>query len=214
MHGTSPTIAGPARRGDRRKLASRQRILAAAQRLFVEHGYHATRSQDIARAADLGHGTFYLHFADKRECFLAFVNQARDQLESAVEARLDGVVGFEARVRATLGAIWDYADANPGVLRAAMTELGVIASDQMLEESLHARWGRHWATVIDDGVGAGEIADDFDAEIIGHAVVGLLERGGAFAQRHGRDQAEVIDNLTRFLSRGLANVRRAGEAER
>ena len=214
MQETTTTIAGPARRGDRRKLASRQRILAAARHLFVERGYHATRSQDIARAADLGHGTFYLHFADKRECFLGFVNQARDQLESAVEARLDGIVGFEARVHATLGAIWDYARANPGVLRAAMTEPSVFAADQTPEESLDARWGRHWARVIADGVATGEIADDYDAEIIGHAVVGLLERAGAFAQRHGRDQDQVIDNLTRFLLRGLANDRRAGAAGR
>ena len=204
MQGTQTTITGPGRRGDRRKRESRQRILAAARRLFVAEGYHATRPQTIARAADLGHGTFYLHFADKRACFLAFVEQARGELEGAVEARLDGVVGLDARIHATLSAIWDYAGDNPGVLRAAMTELSVIAADDAPEESLHARWGRHWAREIADGVQAGVVAGDYDSEVIGHAIVGLIEQAGAYAQRHRRDRGRVIESLTKFMLRGLA----------
>jgi AcrR family transcriptional regulator len=64
-------------RGAKRKLESRKRLLAAARQLFVARGYHETRPQDISKAAGLGHGTFYLHFKDKRECFLAFVDEAR-----------------------------------------------------------------------------------------------------------------------------------------
>jgi AcrR family transcriptional regulator len=45
----------------------------SARKLFVERGYHATRPQDIAREAGLGHGTFYLHYRDKRACFHAFI---------------------------------------------------------------------------------------------------------------------------------------------
>ncbi len=55
----------------RRKPESLAKIKRAARKLFVERGYHATRPQDIAREAGLGHGTFYLHYADKKACFLA-----------------------------------------------------------------------------------------------------------------------------------------------
>ncbi len=61
----------------RRKPESLAKLKRAARKLFVERGYHATRPQDIAREAGLGHGTFYLHFPDKRACFLAFVEEAR-----------------------------------------------------------------------------------------------------------------------------------------
>src|ERR1700758_5102955 len=119
--------ATPLARTERRKAESRQRLLDAARQLFIERGYHATRPQDIARAADLGHGTFYLHFADKRECFLAFAEAARAELADYAGKRLVGVTGVEPQLRALLEALIDYADENPGVLKAAMTDLSVIA---------------------------------------------------------------------------------------
>ena len=72
-------LPGPDRRA-RRKAETRDRLLSSARKLFVELGYHATRPQDIAREADVAAGTFYTHFADKREAFLAFVAQAGKEL--------------------------------------------------------------------------------------------------------------------------------------
>ena len=78
----TPTVAKPSvtARPARRKPESLARIKKAAHKLFVERGYHATRPQDIAREAGLGHGTFYLHYEDKRACFRAFVEEARADL--------------------------------------------------------------------------------------------------------------------------------------
>src|SRR5271166_7129267 len=75
-------------RSPRRKPERLAKIKKAARKLFVERGYHATRPQDIAREAGLGHGTFYLHFPDKRACFLAFVEDARQELDAHVRARV------------------------------------------------------------------------------------------------------------------------------
>src|SRR6204780_4410126 len=88
-------------RQTRRKPESLAKIKAAARKLFVERGYHATRPQDIAREAGLGHGTFYLHYTDKRACFLAFVEDARQELnEYVADARTEGTL--EERIAATL----------------------------------------------------------------------------------------------------------------
>ena len=104
------------------------RLKASARKLFVERGYHATRPQDIARDAGLGHGTFYLHYPDKRACFLAFVDDARRELNSHLtNARTEGTL--EERIAATLNALYDYSEAHPGVLRAAMTDEMVIDAE-------------------------------------------------------------------------------------
>src|SRR4051812_38261323 len=50
---------------------TRARLVAAAAELFNRHGYHRTDSNRIAQAAGYAAGTFYKHFADKREIFLA-----------------------------------------------------------------------------------------------------------------------------------------------
>src|SRR5271170_7242023 len=80
----------PEPRAPRRKPESLAKIKKAARKLFVERGYHATRPQDIAREAGLGHGTFYLHFPDKRACFLSFVEEARQELDAHVRTRAEG----------------------------------------------------------------------------------------------------------------------------
>lgn len=50
---------------------TRARLVAAAAEQFNRHGYHHTDASRIARAAGYAAGTFYKHFADKRDAFLA-----------------------------------------------------------------------------------------------------------------------------------------------
>ena len=195
-----PQESQPPARSDRRKAESRQRLLAAARRLFIERGYHATRPQDIARAADVGYGTFYLHFADKQECFLAFAEAARAELEAFVRTRVAGIAGFEAQLRALLEAVFDYAGQNPGVLKAAMTDVSVIASDGPAGVSLVERWAEDWATHIRAGARGGAFHADYDPEVAGHAIIGLI-RGAANCGRQRR--AELVDTVARFLTRAL-----------
>src|SRR5437773_7381705 len=103
-------------RAVRRKPESLAKIKKAARKLFVERGYDATRPQDIARAAGLGHGTFYLHYPDKRACFLGFVEDARQELDAYVRERVEKNASLESLIATTLNAIYDYAQSHPGVL--------------------------------------------------------------------------------------------------
>src|SRR5579871_3539678 len=100
-------------RPQRRKPESLSKIKAAARKLFVERGYHATRPQDIAREAGLGHGTFYLHYPDKRACFLAFVEEARQELDVHLSTVRKPGLSLEELIGATLNAIYDYSDRHP-----------------------------------------------------------------------------------------------------
>ena len=45
--------------------------MAAAAEIFGRVGYHGTDSNRIAKEAGYATGTFYKHFKDKREAFLA-----------------------------------------------------------------------------------------------------------------------------------------------
>jgi AcrR family transcriptional regulator len=50
---------------------TRERLVAAAADLFNRVGFHGTDSNRIAQKAGYSTGTFYKHFKDKREIFLA-----------------------------------------------------------------------------------------------------------------------------------------------
>ena len=58
------------KRFDRMKERTYNEFLEAALSLFLSHGYNAVSVSDIAREADYGRSTFYLHFKDKED--LAF----------------------------------------------------------------------------------------------------------------------------------------------
>ncbi|HME69339.1 MAG TPA: TetR/AcrR family transcriptional regulator [Myxococcota bacterium] len=64
---------------------TRTRLVAAAAQVFNRSGYHGTDSNRIARAAGYSPGTFYKHFADKREIFLAAFQEWVDQEWKAIE---------------------------------------------------------------------------------------------------------------------------------
>src|ERR1043165_4885033 len=132
-------------RAPRRKPESLAKLKKAARKLFVERGYDATRPQDVAREAGLGHGTFYLHYADKRACFLAFVEDARRELDDYVRARVEENASLQSLIATTLNAIYDYAQSHPGGLNAAMTDEAVIDAEGVQATPLLQRWGADWA---------------------------------------------------------------------
>ncbi|MES2473792.1 MAG: TetR/AcrR family transcriptional regulator [Pseudomonadota bacterium] len=188
---------------NRRKPESLARLKQAARKLFVERGYDATRPQDIAREAGLGHGTFYLHYPDKRACFLSFVEDARLELDAHVGVHRSPGQTLEQRISATLHAISDYSDSHPGVLRAAMTDEAVIDAEGAEVRSLLAQWGAEWADMVREAARDGSACRSFDAGIIGQAIVGALHQTSREAHRTGRSRAALVENLTRFLTRAL-----------
>ena len=64
--------------------ARRQQIIEAAYEVFAEQGYHATGIADIAARLDVGHGTFYRYFENKRDILDHVVDYALTKFFTAV----------------------------------------------------------------------------------------------------------------------------------
>jgi len=187
----------------RRGQNSRRKILDAARQLFVERGYHDTRPQDISKAAGVGHGTFYLHFSDKRECFLAFVDEAQSGLDAEVKKYSAQARGYEGRIRGVLMGVMAYSETNPGVITAATADPGVIGSAEEPRKPLIERWAEDWKKGFDADIEAGRICGNYDTDVIAHAVVGLITSACVFAMKNDSEREAIIDNLTRFIVRAL-----------
>ncbi|WP_054679512.1 TetR/AcrR family transcriptional regulator [Microbacterium sp. No. 7] len=85
--GAGGSGAGGSTRTDRRRAATRARILVAADRLFAERGYEATSVEGIADAADVAVRTIYLHFPSKAAMLLAYFDDWLDAFVAAIVAR-------------------------------------------------------------------------------------------------------------------------------
>jgi AcrR family transcriptional regulator len=71
-------------RTDKRVAKTRTKLLKAALEVFSEYGVDAATIDDITERADLGKGTFYRHFGDKREIITCLVGDAIEHLISSL----------------------------------------------------------------------------------------------------------------------------------
>lgn len=79
--------SAPSDRQERRKAATRAKILVAADRLFGERGYADTSVEDISEAADVAVRTIYMHFSSKAGIMLAAFDSWVDIFVDAVLQR-------------------------------------------------------------------------------------------------------------------------------
>lgn len=78
--------AGTSRR-ERRRLATRRSIQAAALRLALERGLEHVTVQAISDAADIAPSTFFTYFGSKDECLLIDIPWNEARVSQAVKAR-------------------------------------------------------------------------------------------------------------------------------
>lgn len=76
-------------RHQRRRLQTRNLLIQAALALVLEKGFEAISIQEITDRADLGRGTFYIHFKDKEDVVWMAFQDMFHQLEQQAHQELD-----------------------------------------------------------------------------------------------------------------------------
>jgi AcrR family transcriptional regulator len=115
--------AGTARQ--RRKEARPQELLDAALALFVEKGFAATRSEEVAVRAGVSKGTLYLYFPSKEELFKAVVRQNLSTLIAEGQGLVDGFEGSTSELLTCLMEAWWTRVGNTpasGIFKIMMSE--------------------------------------------------------------------------------------------
>ena len=72
-------------RSERRRQKNREKLLLAAEAVFVRKGIEAATIQDITEKADVGLGTVYNYFSSKEELAIAVVERVINRLALKIE---------------------------------------------------------------------------------------------------------------------------------
>lgn len=83
---SEPRHERPPDRTERRRIATRARLLAAARTVFARQGLAEATIAQIAEEADLGFGTFYLYFPTKEDAYRAVVTEGFAELSERLDA--------------------------------------------------------------------------------------------------------------------------------
>ena len=186
------------------------RLHQAATDVFARRGYHAARVDDIVKAADTSHGTFYLYFSDKEDLFRAITAQVADDLTTVAGAlpALDGPDRGRAAVRAWLADLADAYERHRRVIQ--------VWTEAEIEDSEAGRLGtdlmRQFTGALADRLR--ELgAPDVDPGIAALALVAMVERLHYFLFTGWLDTSreDVLDTLAQVTQAVIGSgVRQPG----
>lgn len=92
----------------------RERLLAAMLRATAQLGYREVNVQDVIDRAGVSRPTFYEHFENKEDCFLAACEAAAERLRKRLEARFaGGGERWRERLRAALEDLLSWVAEEP-----------------------------------------------------------------------------------------------------
>ncbi|TWG88806.1 TetR family transcriptional regulator [Cupriavidus gilardii J11] len=181
--------------------ATRGALLAAARALFVEKGYAATSTPDIAAMAGITRGALYHHFEDKRALFRAVLEEearaVADEIERAAPAT-------RSPRKALLAGSQAYLDAMTveGRTRLLLIDgpavLGV--GETLALDEMHAgRTLREGLALVLDG----RIAPPVTVDALATLLSAAFDRA-ALAIDAGSDPVAIRAAMTRLIERTVA----------
>ena len=112
---------------EERKAQNREKLLAAARKVFAEKGLGAATARDIVRETDLATGTFYNYFDSKEEIFTALIEQLADKARVAVrDQRREPGRTVEERVEAAYRAYFELVFEEQELFEVVRRNAGAI----------------------------------------------------------------------------------------
>src|SRR6478752_7646129 len=185
---------------ERKKLRTRETIVAAALQLFSERGYQQTTVADIAEAAEVSKGTLFAYFRSKEDIVFADTEPLRDELRH----RSQGLSALQ-----TLRSYAGDHMATPSERELLRERL--IDEDEGLRMTYRARMAEaEDAIAAAIAVDLGEPADGIRARFAAAAALAALriakEHARASRRASSREAIAVIDDAIAFLDGGLRAI--------
>ncbi|WP_434287639.1 TetR/AcrR family transcriptional regulator [Celeribacter sp. SCSIO 80788] len=182
----------------KRAIATREKLLAAANALIAKQGFEALRVEEVVGAAGVAKGTFFAHFKDKDAL-----------LEQIIGARLTGIAALMAEgpapqsivdMIARLAPLIDFVTSERTVFdvmirhsgAAAIAEIGPIAEQFDVQIALYARWAAE-----------GPFRKDVPPQILGEGISAFFIQAIALTFCALNGQQPLEDRLTAYLAAWL-----------
>lgn len=108
-------------RVDRKRQRTRQTVVAAALRLFRQHGFDAVTMEQIAEAADIAKGTLYNHFPVKDAIVAEYIDQESLARNAERIVRMRALPDTRARLTASLTELIEAVAAQPEIFEKYFT---------------------------------------------------------------------------------------------
>ena len=193
--------AGTTERSQRRREQTARTLLDAARRVLAAKGYHGTKIVDIARAASVGVGTFYLYYPTKEALFLELVEDTVARLKTELDAVGSTVSDPIAHSRVRTFTFFRFAQENRELFRIVF---GHGASFHDVVRRCQEGFVRDLHEIIAAGMETGALRDG-DAMIWAQAFIGMsLQVVSWWIEQEDVPIEDVAASLSELALHGMA----------
>jgi AcrR family transcriptional regulator len=197
----------------------RERIVAAALRVFGERGFHGATMQDVVRESGLSVGAIYTYFKGKDDLFLATCDIASGRGLGELATRLASGRTVAERLAIAIAFYFDTAEetaAGPGNADFLIQAWAQADAEPAAREMLRRRREQlvmAGTFLLEEGIARGELPRWMDAGAVARAYIALLdgmllvraEQGTAFSRADAQRGAREL--LTLVLAAGTSEAR-------
>lgn len=187
--------------------ATKEKLLAAAEHVFAELGYHDASVVKITEHAGVAMGTFYLYFESKLQIFEELVEDLNRRVRRAMSEASSATENRLAAERAGFRAFFDFSAQHPGLYRV-IRQAEFVSPAAMKQH--YERIIQPYADGLRQAVEAGEIGD-VDPDVTAWALMGMGELIGlrwllwdSTEEAPGRMPDEVFEHTITLVERALA----------
>jgi AcrR family transcriptional regulator len=190
-------------RYQRRKEKTKQDILVAARKVLAEKGYHNAKIIDIAAAADIGVGTFYLYYQTKDALFLELIEETARLLKEEIDRARSTVESPIGKLRAANLAFFSFAQEHRDLLKIVF---GHGNTFNELLRRVYAVFISDAAERVTEGVDQSEFRS-VPPSVVANALVGMSDQVVSWWIDQAEPSAEEMSAImTDFVLRGIART--------
>jgi AcrR family transcriptional regulator len=184
--------------------ARRKQLLAAAQQIFVAHGYHAAAMDDIAERAGVSKPVLYQHFPGKLELYLALLDTHCDAIIAKVRSAMLATPDNKERVRGAVRAYFDFVDHESEAFRLVFES--DLRNDPQVRERVE-RVEQGCIAAVTDTIISDTGVDQASAALLASGLVGAAGQSAQYWLATGRqipkNDAETL--AAALIWRGIAS---------
>jgi AcrR family transcriptional regulator len=184
--------------------ARRKQLLAAAQQIFVAHGYHAAAMDDIAERAGVSKPVLYQHFPGKLELYLALLDTHCDAIIAKVRGAMLATPDNKERVKGAVRAYFDFMDHESEAFRLVFES--DLRNDPQVRERVE-RVEQGCIAAVTDTIISDTGLPQSSAQLLASGLVGASGQAAQYWLAGGRqtpkDEAEAL--VAALVWRGIAS---------
>ena len=201
------------KRTERKKEATRKKIISTAIELFNSQGYDQTTVEQIAEEADVARGTIFNHFPVKEAMILGYVHRGLNDVAPKIVKEVEKLPDTRAQLVALfrLANEWLENNLNEDVTKRYMSYMNQTMLDTARNKELQSGYGEILKRIIGTGQVQGEIRRDIQAGTLANYLdwqITLVMMG--WLSHPGKSLLEMIEKMTDlFLNGAIDRTSRA-----